>query len=94
MNSMFSSFDGLFAEILGQAVRTSFPSLNNGRGNTITCTRSSSSQPQHDAGVINKVETSDVNKKQQGVGKEQQRRAPRFALEFDGLNCCETLVSR
>ncbi|KAL4651229.1 hypothetical protein ACB092_01G144200 [Castanea dentata] len=94
MNSMFSSFDALCAEFLGQKVRATFPSVTKvDRSNNIPAQR-------HDDGVLNKA-TDNVNKRQHGdpsssqpgsVRKDQQK-TPRFALELDGLNCFETLVS-
>uniref|UniRef100_A0A7N2KUH8 Uncharacterized protein n=1 Tax=Quercus lobata TaxID=97700 RepID=A0A7N2KUH8_QUELO len=96
MNSIFSSFDALCAEFLGQKVRATFPSVTK-------VDRNSNIQAQrYDDGVLNKA-TDNVNKRQHGdpsvsppqpgsVRKDQQK-TPRFALELDGLNCFETLVS-
>ncbi|XP_059451272.1 uncharacterized protein LOC132182083 [Corylus avellana] len=58
MNSLFSAFDFLFAEILGQALRESFfPSVP--RGRTTAGVKS-----QHDDGVVKKA-TDNASKKQQ-----------------------------
>ncbi|GMY30662.1 hypothetical protein FCV25MIE_25904 [Fagus crenata] len=90
MNSIFSSFDALCAEFLGQKVRASFPSVIKVDRNIQT--------ERHEA-------SDNVNKRQQhgdpsssppqpgSVRKDRQQKAPRFALELDGLNCFETLVS-
>ncbi|KAK4601120.1 hypothetical protein RGQ29_010624 [Quercus rubra] len=86
MNSIFSSFDALCAEFLGQKVRATFPSVTK-------VDRNSNIQAQrHDDGVLNKA-TDNVNKKQHGSVRKDQQKTPRFALELDGLNCFETLVS-
>ncbi|XP_022738217.1 uncharacterized protein LOC111290962 [Durio zibethinus] len=82
MNSIFSSFDALCAEFLGQAVRPSFASSTYKDANSFPCSR----------GVTNKV-TDTIKKKQEGNIEKKQHRAPRFAPELDGLNCFETLVS-
>ncbi|XVF10283.1 hypothetical protein REPUB_Repub07fG0169400 [Reevesia pubescens] len=82
MNSIFSSFDALCAEFLGQAVKPSFASATNKDGNSLFSSR----------GVTNKV-TETMKKKQEGNIEKKQQRAPRFAPELDGLNCFETLVS-
>ncbi|KAE8055027.1 hypothetical protein FH972_011897 [Carpinus fangiana] len=81
MNSLFSSFDFLFAEFLGQAVRASiFPS------SAATAANSRSVKSQLDDGVVKKA-TDNVSKKQ------QPRKTLRLAPELDGLNCFETIVS-
>ncbi|KAG6684684.1 hypothetical protein I3843_12G075500 [Carya illinoinensis] len=89
MNSMFSSFDAVCAELLGQTVRASFPSIAKGSSNTTAAPAASidmsKKQQQGDS-----LPTPAFVKKDK---KQQQRRAPRFAPELDGLNCFETLVS-
>ncbi|XWS50187.1 hypothetical protein CRYUN_Cryun12cG0067500 [Craigia yunnanensis] len=82
MNSIFSSFDALSAEFLGQAVRPFFASTTNKDGNSFFSSR----------GVTNKV-TETMKKEQEGNVEKKQQRPPRFAPELDGLNCFETLVS-
>ena len=82
MNSLFSSFDFLFAEFMGQAVRASiFPSAA-----TAAAANSRSVKSQLDDGVVKKA-TDNVSKKQ------QPRKTLRLAPELDGLNCFETIVS-
>ncbi|KAK8530882.1 hypothetical protein V6N13_030814 [Hibiscus sabdariffa] len=78
MNSIFSSFDALCAEFLGQAIRPSFASSTQNAGEVV---------------VTNKVLSQDTSRKQQGNLEKKQQRAPRFAPELDGLHCFETLVS-
>ncbi|KAK8497169.1 hypothetical protein V6N13_026900 [Hibiscus sabdariffa] len=78
MNSIFSSFDALCAEFWGQAIRPSFASSTQSAAKAVT---------------TNKVLSQDMNRKQQGNVEKKQQRAPRFALELDGLHCFETLVS-
>ncbi|KAG4187552.1 hypothetical protein ERO13_A08G109100v2 [Gossypium hirsutum] len=81
MNSIFSSFDALWGELLGQAVRSSFASTTNK-----DCVRLFN-------GRVKVTTEEDIKKKQQGNVEKKQQRAPRFAPELDGLHCFETLVS-
>jgi hypothetical protein len=84
MNSLFSSFDFLFAEFLGQALRASIsPSA---AATAATAADSRSVKSQLDDGVVKKA-TDNVSKKQ------QPRKTLRLAPELDGLNCFETIVS-
>ncbi|XVF51182.1 hypothetical protein PTKIN_Ptkin04bG0163900 [Pterospermum kingtungense] len=87
MNSIFSSFDALCAEFLGQAIRPSFASTTNKDANSSFLSSS--------RGLTNKTtESMKKKKKQEGnAEKKQQKKSPRFAPELDGLNCFETLVS-
>lgn len=87
---MFSSFDAVCAEMLGQTVRASFPSIAKGSGNTAAGAGIDVSKKQQQGDSIPPSVFVRKNKQQQ---QEQQRRAPRFAPELDGLNCFETLVS-
>ncbi|XVF12835.1 hypothetical protein REPUB_Repub08aG0154400 [Reevesia pubescens] len=84
MNSMFSSFDVLCAEFLGQAV-------------TRTPTFASTTNKDCMSFLSGRVEANKVRetmkKRQEGNVEKKQQRAPRFAPELDGLNCFETLVS-
>ncbi|KAK4744891.1 hypothetical protein SAY87_011203 [Trapa incisa] len=85
MNSMFSSFDALCAEFLGQTVKASFPSVRPTRSSTGG--RSSDELQGRRAGGI-----------EDGAGEtkksihQQQKMGPRFAPELDGIFCFETLV--
>ncbi|KAH1107405.1 hypothetical protein J1N35_011173 [Gossypium stocksii] len=81
MNSIFSSFDALWGELLGQAVRSSFASTTNKNGVRLF------------SGIVKVTTEEDMKKKQQGNVEKKQQRAPRFAPELDGLHCFETLVS-
>ncbi|KAB2093654.1 hypothetical protein ERO13_A02G099100v2 [Gossypium hirsutum] len=86
MNSIFSSFDALCAEFLGQSVRPSFASnsMNKGAADSFVNSRWGT----------NKLSSEPMKKKQDGnVEKKKKQRAPRFAPELDGLNCFETIVS-
>ncbi|KAL6179932.1 hypothetical protein ACLB2K_046603 [Fragaria x ananassa] len=82
MNSMFSSFDALCAEVLGQTVKASFPF----------------SQQQKSSGFFNSLNKKQDSKPEAGQVKkqDQQKTAPpqprRFAVELDGLHCFETIV--
>lgn len=82
MNSMFSSFDALCAEFLGQTVKPSFP-ISQQQSKTST------------SALNNKVsDQKRVCSPEAGQVKKQQKSAPprRFAVELDGLHCFETLV--
>ncbi|XP_052873971.1 uncharacterized protein LOC128279380 [Gossypium arboreum] len=81
MNSIFRSFDALWGELLGQAVRSSFASTTNKDGVRLF------------NGRVKVTIEEDIKKKQQGNVEKKQQRAPRFAPELDGLHCFETLVS-
>ncbi|KAK4752251.1 hypothetical protein SAY87_021049 [Trapa incisa] len=83
---MFSSFDALCAEFLGQAMRVSFPSVRPARESTGG--RSSDELQVRKAGGMDSGAGETRNSNQQ-----QQKTAPRFAPELDGLFCFETLVS-
>lgn len=88
MNSVFTSFDALFAEYMSQKLRATFfrsaPKGGGDNGNSSSST-GGSVKSQHD-GVVKKA-TDDVNKKQ------QPQKTLRLALELDGLHGFETLVS-
>ncbi|KAB2608958.1 hypothetical protein D8674_012126 [Pyrus ussuriensis x Pyrus communis] len=82
MNSMFSSFDALCAEFLGQRVKSSFPTQQ---------LKSTAAVPSNNTISTAKQEG---NMESLPEAKKQSRRSPpRFAVELDGLNCFETLVS-
>lgn len=103
MNSIFSSFDAVCAEILGQSVRASLKP---------------SSWSKCDGGVKSHQQSREIKTKENNSGnssttegkpsappaaaactrrrsRQQQQKgaAARFAPELDGLNCFETLVS-
>ncbi|KAM5571370.1 hypothetical protein ABKV19_011793 [Rosa sericea] len=83
MNSMFSSFDALCAEFLGQTVKASFPVSQKQKSTTSVLSNLNKKQESlPEAGQVKK--------------QEQQKTAPppprRFAVELDGLHCFETLV--
>ncbi|OMO79920.1 hypothetical protein CCACVL1_13320 [Corchorus capsularis] len=83
MNSMFSVFDALCAEFLGQTIKPSFAST------------SATSKDGYSFFKTNKAGVAESMKKtqQEGNVEKKQQRAPRFAPELDGINCFETLVS-
>ncbi|BFG32118.1 hypothetical protein CerSpe_183920 [Prunus speciosa] len=89
MNSMFSSFDALCAEFLGQKVKASFPTQQQKSTGAVVNNKSSVSDN------LNNREEASLPQQAQPVKKQQSHKAaPRFALELDGLNCFETLVYR
>ncbi|CAN8314029.1 unnamed protein product [Cochlearia groenlandica] len=79
MNSMFSAFDALFAELMGKNLLAS--SFNA----TAKPTASAASQTQTQTQTQEKGNASSNN-----MGLVQK--TPRFALELDGLHCFETIV--
>ncbi|EEF43466.1 conserved hypothetical protein [Ricinus communis] len=78
MNSMFSSFDVLCGEFLGQTIRSPFASATTPHHNLIGKPKAASPSPSPEG----------VAKQQQ-----PPKKAQRFAPELDGLNCFETLVN-
>ncbi|KAG7599061.1 hypothetical protein ISN44_As06g032530 [Arabidopsis suecica] len=76
MNSMFSAFDALFAELMGKNLMAS-------PFNATTATAKPAATPQTQT---QKKENASSKK----VGLVQK--TPRFALELDGLHCFETIV--
>ncbi|KAL6280736.1 hypothetical protein ACE6H2_017617 [Prunus campanulata] len=89
MNSMFSSFDALCAEFLGQKVKASFPTQQQKSTGAVVNNKASVSDN------LNNREEASLPQQAQPVKKQQSQKAPpRFALELDGLHCFETLVYR
>ncbi|KAI3967199.1 hypothetical protein MKX01_042784 [Papaver californicum] len=79
MNSIFSSFDAACFEFLHQKI-ASLPSTETKKNNTAG-----------DNKVSSRPEKQQVQKKQEH--KKKTTRTRRYALELDGLNCFETIVS-
>ncbi|CAH8358302.1 unnamed protein product [Eruca vesicaria subsp. sativa] len=78
MNSMFSAFDAISAEIMGKKVTAASYVCNPTERNAA----SSGLGGGQTASSLKKVdEATNVAKKQ-----------PRYALEFDGIHCFETIV--
>ncbi|XP_019091270.1 PREDICTED: uncharacterized protein LOC109128775 [Camelina sativa] len=76
MNSMFSAFDALFAELMGKNLMAS--SFN------ATTTTATAAAPQ----TQTQKEDNASSKNMGSVIK----KTPRYAVEFDGLHCFETIV--
>lgn len=85
MNSIFSSFDALCAELLGQSVKPSFASNSMKKGAADSFVNS--------RWITDKLSSEPTKKKQEGNVEKKKQRAPRFAPQLDGLNCFETIVS-
>ncbi|XP_019094772.1 PREDICTED: uncharacterized protein LOC109130037 [Camelina sativa] len=77
MNSMFSAFDALFAELMGKNLMGS--SFN------ATTTTATAAAPQTQT---QKQKEDNASSKNIGLVK----KTPRYAVEFDGLHCFETIV--
>ncbi|CAN1228233.1 hypothetical protein LINGRAPRIM_LOCUS1261 [Linum grandiflorum] len=89
MNSIFSSFDIMSSvEFFGQKTNRIPAGVSNGNNNK--------SQPEAVKFDDSKSSSSVPEKKQQGVEsgetRRQRRMGPRFAVEFDGLHCFETIL--
>ncbi|KAF9601640.1 hypothetical protein IFM89_021106 [Coptis chinensis] len=85
MMSLFSSFDALCAEYLGQKV---------GCGSSLIMSSTIVKKEVKNMGQKQKetsisTPSTQVNSKSQ----KKQHTTPRFAIELDGLNCFETIVS-
>ncbi|KAI3944817.1 hypothetical protein MKW92_036611 [Papaver armeniacum] len=78
MNSIFSSFDAACFEFLNQKIKFSPSSMETKKNTTA---------------VDNKVSSEKQVEKKQEEKKKTTTSTRRFALEFDGLNCFETIVS-
>ncbi|KAL3524462.1 hypothetical protein ACH5RR_017296 [Cinchona calisaya] len=96
--SLFSSFDALCAESIGQKVRLSWPPGVN------TTKDAKQQQQQQQQGSIdggNRVKegsSSSSNDPKKAPNnhnhqlQQQQKRRPRFAVELDGVHCFETII--
>ncbi|EOA36374.1 hypothetical protein CARUB_v10010776mg [Capsella rubella] len=82
MNSMFSAFDALFAELMGKNLMASSSSSFTSTAAAIPQTQT---QTQKEDNASN--ENMCLVKK-----KEKKKTTPRYAVEFDGLHCFETIV--
>ncbi|CAA0263314.1 hypothetical protein AtNW77_Chr1g0036801 [Arabidopsis thaliana] len=76
MNSMFSAFDALFAEVMGKNLMASSFTAT-------TATTKPAAAPQTQT-----QEKANASSKKIGL----VQKTPRFALELDGLHCFETIV--
>ncbi|OMP02774.1 hypothetical protein COLO4_10830 [Corchorus olitorius] len=86
---MFSVFDALCAEFLGQTIKPSFASASTTSKDGYSFFTSSTRESNNKAAVAENMK----KKQQEGNVEKKQQRAPRFAPELDGINCFETLVS-
>ncbi|KAG6790721.1 hypothetical protein POTOM_006886 [Populus tomentosa] len=88
MNSMFSSFDALCAELLGQKVRSSLALTTMDCNTKRVLTAGDDSKVAEDKLIKNREGSSS-----RSLGRKQEKKVPRFAPELDGLNCFETIVN-
>ncbi|KAJ6950666.1 hypothetical protein NC651_004369 [Populus alba x Populus x berolinensis] len=88
MNSMFSSFDALCAELLGQKVRSSLALTTMDCNTKRVLTAGDDSKVAEDKLIKNREGSSS-----RSVARKQEKKVPRFAPELDGLNCFETIVN-
>ncbi|OVA04703.1 hypothetical protein BVC80_1719g32 [Macleaya cordata] len=89
MNSIFSSFDAVCAEYLGQKIGYSSSMLKM-EANQKGVLKNNSNNKGDDENRNSTPTQAQVREPQQ---KQQQRRTRRFAPELDGLNFFETIVS-
>ncbi|KAL9439706.1 hypothetical protein AB3S75_025213 [Citrus x aurantiifolia] len=89
MNSMFSAFS---AEMLGQKVRAFFVSAAR-EGNTNMQDSTELLMMTYDGTCTMKKKQDEEAQAQSSPSSKNMNMTPRFALELDGLNCFETLVS-
>ncbi|XP_049394001.1 uncharacterized protein LOC125858294 isoform X2 [Solanum stenotomum] len=100
MMSIFSSFDALSAEILGQKVNHSWapPTSDNkqqqGLAPLVSDRKTAVSPPSTSSpGELNKAgEAAAPSSSKSPSRPQQQRRRPRFAPELDGVHCFETIL--
>ncbi|TMW92908.1 uncharacterized protein LOC107013844 [Solanum pennellii] len=87
MMSIFSSFDALSAELFGQKLSFSKPSSEQqGVGTLVSDQKTAATSS---TGVLKKAgEASPPPSSRQ----QQQQKRQRFALEFDGVHCFETII--
>ncbi|KFK45037.1 hypothetical protein AALP_AA1G336000 [Arabis alpina] len=82
MNSMFSAFDALFAEVMGKNLMASSFSASTTKSTVATATQTQTqTQTQKNENASSKK-----------IGLVQNNKTPRYALELDGLHCFETIV--
>ncbi|CAN8314033.1 unnamed protein product [Cochlearia groenlandica] len=80
MNSMFSAFDAMCAEIMGKKVTSD--------SYVYRCSEPNSASPSSsDGGGGGQIAAKKVEKPSESATKQ-----PRYALELDGLHCFETIV--
>ncbi|KAL3742832.1 uncharacterized protein LOC120292985 [Eucalyptus grandis] len=91
MNSIFSSFDFLCAELFGLKVKAQLPPAARvvGGGGDPSPLQRGTRAPD----VPRTESKSESAAAEQKVGKQGNESFPRFALELDGIHCFETIVS-
>ncbi|GMN31236.1 hypothetical protein TIFTF001_003171 [Ficus carica] len=89
MNSMFSCFDALCAEVLFGKTPTATPRLS------VAFSSDAKSSPGNDRATAEKTTGKKLDGNGEFAGKEKTKKPPkiRLAPEFDGLNCFEAFVS-
>ncbi|KAH0762187.1 hypothetical protein KY290_018260 [Solanum tuberosum] len=89
MMSIFSSFDALSAELFGQKLSFSKPSSTDtkqqGVGTLVSDQKTAASPPATSSTGI-------LKKTGEASPPQQQQKRQRFALEFDGVHCFETII--
>ncbi|XP_049394002.1 uncharacterized protein LOC125858295 [Solanum stenotomum] len=91
MMSIFSSFDALSAELFGQKLSFSKPSSTDtkqqGVGTLVSDQKTAASPPATSStGILKKAGEASP------PPSSRQQKRQRFALEFDGVHCFETII--
>ncbi|CAH2035059.1 unnamed protein product [Thlaspi arvense] len=82
MNSMFSAFDAMCAEIMGKKVTAD--------AFVYRCSERKAAAPSGGGGGSGQTATSSLKKDEKAAIFATKQ--PRFALELDGIHCFETIV--
>ncbi|KAK4734783.1 hypothetical protein R3W88_009044 [Solanum pinnatisectum] len=95
MMSIFSSFDALSAELFGQKLSFSKPSSTDTKqqgvvGTLVSDHKALASPPSNSSTTLLK-KTGQASPPPSSRQQQQQKRQ-RFALEFDGVHCFETII--
>ncbi|XP_056174151.1 uncharacterized protein LOC130140008 [Syzygium oleosum] len=88
MNSIFSSFDFLCAELFGMKVKAHLPPA----ASTVGGGDPSPLRRGEGAPDIPRTGSKGENVTEQKQKQKQKESFPRFALELDGIHCFETIV--
>ncbi|KAF3634095.1 hypothetical protein P3S67_006902 [Capsicum chacoense] len=97
MMSIFSSFDALSAELFGQKLSLSRPPITDTKQQQGVGTVAASDHKNVASPPTTSSSTGGLIKKNGEVpppssSRQQQQKRQRFALEFDGVNCFETII--
>lgn len=94
MMSLFSSFDALCGEIYGYKFKFSAPPKVDSSSASSSVVQTVKNNGENNSKSITQNQNSNSNScsAPAHVRQEQKKRMPRFAPEFDGVNCFETII--